>query len=100
MRLRNSPRSTLAKYAKATQARASLASILTMNQTTKKQSAEDRKKDNSCPSLGCNPTLFSPSQPRQHPGSYPYVDCCLLLSQPNDAFRPSNCRLPITRLSQ
>src|ERR1043165_4092166 len=58
------------------------------------------KKDNSCPQLGCNSTLFSPSQPRQPPGSYPYVDCCLLPSQPNDALRPSNCRLPITRLSR
>ena len=55
------------------------------------------KKDNSRPQLGCNSTLFSPSQPRQHPGSYPYVDCCLLPSQPNDALRPSAvvCRSPV-----
>ena len=94
--------STLAKYAKATQAHASLASIPTMDQSTKKRLSQQKvgKKDNSCLPLGCNSTLFSPSQPRQHQGSYPYVDCCLLLSQPNDALRPSSCRLPITGLSR
>ena len=80
-----------AKYAKATQAHASLASIPTMDQSTKKQLSQQKvgKKDNSCLQLGCNSTLFSPSQPRLHQGSYPYVDCCLLLSQPNDALTPS-----------
>src|SRR5918994_3744250 len=97
--LRTSQNNTLAQNAKATQANARLASIPTMDQSTKKQLSQQKvgKKDNSCLQLGCNSALFSPSQPRQHQGSYPYVDCCLLLSQPNDAFRPSTvvCRSPV-----
>src|ERR1043165_4061209 len=82
---------------KATQAHASLAprSLQWINlQRNNQQKVGKKDTSNSCPYSAATPLsslLLSPD----NPGSYPYVDCCLLLSQLNDALRPSNCRLPI-----